>query len=137
MFARMVSCVSPSVPWVPPQPGEEFYPPMASVRRIRRKTDNVAASATVVRLPGQSAAAKDVVRSFASAVGREFDAKRVAGLPYSTLNVRGEVVFVHPDGTVRTGRASDSPAVSWVLPGSGSSPGLTVPENPPWCAPAH
>lgn len=85
---------------------------MATVRRTRRKTEEVAASATIARLRGRASAGNDVVRAFAGAVDRELRAKHAAGLPYSTLNDRGEVVFVHPDGTVRTGRAGDSPAVS-------------------------
>ena len=82
---------------------------MATVRRTRRKTEKVASSATVVRLRGRTAAGKDVVHSFAGAVAQELRAKHTAGLPYSTLNDRGEVVFVHPDGTIRTGRAGDLP----------------------------
>ncbi len=85
---------------------------MATVRRTRRKTEKAVTSATVVRLRGGASAGKDVVRSLAGAVDRELRAKHAAGLPYSTLNARGEVVFVHPDGTVRTGRAGDSPAAS-------------------------
>lgn len=85
---------------------------MATVRRTRRKTEKVATNPTVVRLRGRAPAENDVVRSFAGAVDRELCAKHAAGLPYSTLNARGEVVFVHPDGTVRTSRAGDSPAVS-------------------------
>jgi hypothetical protein len=49
-----------------------------------------------------------IVRSFATAVAAELHAKHAAGHPYSTLNTRGEVVFVHPDGTVRVGRSADS-----------------------------
>jgi len=85
---------------------------MATVRRTRRKTEKAATGATVVRLRDRASAGKDVVRSFAGVVDRELRAKHAAGVPYSTLNARGEVVFVHPDGTVRTGRTSDSPAVS-------------------------
>jgi len=92
-------------------PAKRFWP-MATVRRTRRKTDKVAASATVVRLRNRASAGEAVVRSLAGAVDRELRAKHAAGLPYSTLNARGEVVFVHPDGTVRTGRAGDSPAVA-------------------------
>ncbi len=85
---------------------------MATVRRTRRKTGKVATNATVVRLRNRASAGNDVVRSFAGAVAQELRAKHAAGLPYSTLNARGEVVFVHPDGTVRIGRAGDSPAVA-------------------------
>jgi hypothetical protein len=84
---------------------------MATVRRTRRKTEKLPSSATVVRLRGRAAVGKDVMRSFAGAVDQELRAKHAAGRPYSTLNARGEVVFVHPDGTIRTGRAADSPAV--------------------------
>jgi hypothetical protein len=85
---------------------------MATVRPTRRKADNPAASATVVRLRNRMSAGNDVVRGFAGAVARELRTKHAAGLPWSTLNDRGEVVFVHPDGTIRTGRSGDSPAVS-------------------------
>ena len=64
-----------------------------------------------VRLRNHASAGSEVVRAFAAGVDRELRAKHAAGQPYSTLNARGEVVFVHPDGTVRTGRAGDSPAV--------------------------
>jgi hypothetical protein len=84
---------------------------MATVRRTRRKAQKVAPSATLVRLRNHASAGSEVVRSFAAGVDRELRAKHAAGRPYSTLNARGEVVFVHPDGTVRTGRAGDSPAV--------------------------
>jgi hypothetical protein len=87
--------------------------PMATVRRTRRKTEKVLTSASVVRLRGRRASAgKDAVRSFAAGVAQELGAKHAAGRPYSTLNAQGDVVFVHPDGTVRTGRAADSPAVA-------------------------
>jgi hypothetical protein len=85
---------------------------MATVRRTRRKTEKAATGATVVRLRGRATAGTAVVRSFAKAIDQELRAKHAAGRPYSTLNAEGEVVFVHPDGTVRTGRTSDSPAVS-------------------------
>jgi hypothetical protein len=85
---------------------------MATVRRTRRKTDKVPSSATVVRMRGRGSAGKDVVRSFAGAVAQELRARHAAGLPYSTLNDRGEVVFVHPDGTIRSGRTGDAPAIS-------------------------
>ena len=85
---------------------------MATVRRTRRKTEKVVTSASVVRLRGRTSAGKDVVRSFGDGVAQELRAKHAAGRPYSTLNAQGEVVFVHPDGTVRTGRAGDSPAVA-------------------------
>jgi hypothetical protein len=84
---------------------------LATVRRTRRKADKPVISATVTRLRGRASAGADVVRAFAGSVAQELRAKHVAGLPYSTLNDRGEVVFVHPDGTIRTGRAGDSPAV--------------------------
>jgi hypothetical protein len=86
--------------------------PMATVRRTRRKTEKVLTSASVVRLRGRASAGKDAVRSFAAGVAQELGAKHAAGRPYSTLNAQGDVVFVHPDGTVRTGRAADSPAVA-------------------------
>lgn len=85
---------------------------MATVRRTPRKSAKVAATATAVRPRDHASAGYDVVRSFANTVDRELRAKHAAGMPYSTLNARGEVVFVHPDGTIRTGRAGDSPAVS-------------------------
>lgn len=85
---------------------------MATVRQTRRKTAKTATGASVVRLRGRASAGTDVVRSFAKAINQELRAKQAAGLPYSTLNAQGEVVFVHPDGTIRTGRAGDSPAVS-------------------------
>ena len=85
---------------------------MATARRVRRETDKVATTATVSPLRGRASAGTGVVRALAGAVDRELHAKHAAGLPYSTLNDRGEVVFVHPDGVVRTGRAGDSPLVS-------------------------
>jgi hypothetical protein len=95
-----------------PNLGEKVHCPMATVRRTRRKTEKAATSATIVRLRGRASAGKDVVQSLAGAVHRELRAKHAAGVPYSTLNAQGEVVFVHPDGTIRTGRTGDSPAVS-------------------------
>lgn len=85
---------------------------MATARRIRRKPDKTAPATTATRLRGRASTGSDVVRVFSGAVERELRAKHTAGRPYSTLNDRGEVVFVHPDGTVRTGRSGESPAVS-------------------------
>jgi hypothetical protein len=85
---------------------------MATVRRTRRKAQKAAPSATVLRLRNHASAGSDVVQSLAGAVERELRAKQAAGRPYSTMDARGEVVFVHPDGTIRTGRSGDSPAVT-------------------------
>jgi len=85
---------------------------MATIRRTRRKIDQVSSSAPVAARRVRAPEGKEVVQAFGSAVDRELRAKHTAGLPYSTLNDRGDVVFVHPDGTIRTGRAGDSPAVS-------------------------
>jgi hypothetical protein len=79
---------------------------------MRRKTDDAAPSLTTPRSRPRASAGTSVVRAFAGAVEHELRAKRAAGLPYSTVNERGEVVFVHSDGSVRTGRSSDSPAAS-------------------------
>ena len=85
---------------------------MATARRMRHKADDVAPSLTTPRPRLRASAGSSVVRAFAGAVEHELRAKRAAGLPYSILNERGEVVFVHPDGTVRIGRSGGSPAVS-------------------------
>jgi hypothetical protein len=85
---------------------------MATVRRTRRKADQVTPNATASRVRQRTSAAQAAVQAFANGVAQDLRAKHAAGLPYSTLNARGEVVFVHPDGTVRTGRSADSPAVS-------------------------
>lgn len=85
---------------------------MATVRRTRRKADKGTASVTAVRLPNRASPGNDTLRRFAGAIDQALRAKHAAGLPYSTLTAQGDVVFVHPDGTVRTGRAADSPAVS-------------------------
>jgi hypothetical protein len=70
-------------------------------------------SPKVVQLAGKRASrqpnsGEDIVRSFATAVATELRAKHAAGHPYSTLNTCGDVVFVHPDGTVRVGPSADS-----------------------------
>ncbi|HUN41436.1 MAG TPA: hypothetical protein VMU81_14185 [Acetobacteraceae bacterium] len=83
---------------------------MATARRMRRNTEDAAPKVTKGKLGPHASAGNQVVRAFAGTVLRELHRKQAAGLPYSTLNDRGEIVFVHPDGTVRTGRSSDSPA---------------------------
>jgi hypothetical protein len=67
----------------------------------------------VVQLPSKRASRQrnsreDIMRSFTTAVAAELHAKHTAGHPYSTLNTHGDVVFIHPDGTVRFGSSADS-----------------------------
>jgi hypothetical protein len=85
---------------------------MATIRHTRTKAKQDGASASASRPRNRASAGKDVVCAFGIAIDQMLHVKHAAGLPYSTLNARGEVVFVHPDGTVRTGRDSDSPAAS-------------------------
>jgi hypothetical protein len=82
---------------------------MATARRIRTKAD--AEAPKPARRPNTAAAPK-AMRTFSGAVTRLVRERHAAGKPYSTLNDRGEVVFVHPDGSIRSGRAADSPVVS-------------------------
>lgn len=85
-------------------------------RKLREPTDHPAPAAParspkVVALASKRrrlTEAEAVVRSFAAAVSAELRAKHAAGRPYSTMNAAGEVVFVHPDGSVRVGRSADS-----------------------------
>ena len=84
---------------------------MATARRMRRKTDDAAPKAAKGAMRARVSAGNEVVRAFTGTVRSELRRKQAASLPYSTLNDRGELVFVHPDGTVRAGRSSDSPAV--------------------------
>ncbi|HTW73167.1 MAG TPA: hypothetical protein VME47_25040 [Acetobacteraceae bacterium] len=83
---------------------------MATARRMRHKIEDAAPNVAKGGLRPRTSAGNEVVRGFAGTVRRELRRKQAAGLPISTLNDRGELVFIHPDGTVRTGRSSDSPA---------------------------
>ena len=90
------------------QPGGSCATQSSTMRRAR-PSKVVQACATSACRGGSLYRSRKWMRAFiCQAVGNELRAKHAAGRPYSTLNARGEVVFVHPDGTVRVGRSADS-----------------------------
>lgn len=60
-----------------------------------------------VGLPVPSSEARSVLEGFAAGARSEIEAGLIRGVPFATM-LDDAVVWVHPDGTVRSGSSADS-----------------------------